>query len=45
MRQEVEAKLTCYTKDSIKDNVVLRKQVANEASDIMARMGAFMGGV
>jgi hypothetical protein len=43
MRQEVEAKLAGHNKDSIKDNPVLRKQVADEAADIMARMGAFMG--
>jgi hypothetical protein len=43
MRQEVESKLASHTKDSIKDNPVLRKQVADEAADIMARMGAFMG--
>jgi hypothetical protein len=45
MRQEVEAKLVSHTKDSIKDNPVLRKQVAGEAADIMAKMGAFMGGL
>ena len=45
MRCEVEAKLASHTKDSIKDNPVLRKQVADQAADIMARMGAFMGGV
>lgn len=43
MRCEVEAKLASHTKDSIKDNPVLRKQVADQAADIMARMGAFMG--
>jgi hypothetical protein len=42
MRQEVEAKLANHTKDSVKDNPVLRKQVADEAAAIMARMGAFM---
>jgi len=45
MRQEVEAKLVSHTKDSIKDNPVLRKQVAGEAADIMTKMGAFMGGL
>jgi len=45
MRQEVEQKLANHTKDSVKDNPVLRKQVADEAADIMARMGAFMGAV
>jgi hypothetical protein len=45
MRQEVESKLANHTKDSVKDNPVLRKQVADEAAAIMARMGAFMGGV
>jgi hypothetical protein len=45
MRSEVESKLAHHTKDSVKDNPVLRKQVADEAADIMARMGAFMGGM
>lgn len=45
MRYEVETKLASHTKDSIKDNPVLRKQVATEAADIMAKMGAFMNGV
>ncbi len=45
MRSEVESKLAHHTKDSVKDNPVLRKQVADEAADIVARMGAFMGGM
>jgi len=45
MRQEVEIKLTGHSKEAIKGSPVLRKQVAEEAADIMARMGAFMGGV
>ena len=45
MRQEVETKLVGHSKEAIKGSPVLRKQVADEAADIMARMGAFMGGV
>lgn len=45
MRQEVETKLVSHSKEAIKGSPVLRKQVADEAADIMARMGAFMGGV
>lgn len=45
MRQEVETKLVGYSKEAIKGSPVLRKQVADEAADIMARMGAFMGAV
>lgn len=44
MRQEVEVKLTGYSKEAIKGSPVLRKQVADEAADIMARMGIFMQG-
>lgn len=45
MRQEVETKLVGHSKEAIKGSPVLRKQVADEAADIMARMGAFMGAV
>lgn len=45
MRQEVEVKLTGYSKEAIKGSPVLRKQVADEAADIMARMGIFMSAV
>lgn len=45
MRTEVETKLVGHSKEAIKGSPVLRKQVADEAADIMARMGAFMGGV
>ena len=45
MREEVETKLVGHSKEAIKGSPVLRKQVADEAADIMARMGAFMGAV
>lgn len=45
MRTEVETKLVGHSKEAIKGSPVLRKQVASEAADIMARMGAFMGGL
>lgn len=45
MRREVETKLVSHNKEAIKGSPTLRKQVADEAADIMARMGAFMGAV
>ncbi len=45
MRHEVESKLAHHTKDSVKDNPVLRKQVADEAAAIADRMAIFMGGM
>ena len=43
MRQEVEAKLTPHDKDVIKADPKLRQSLADEAAEIMKRMGAFMG--
>lgn len=43
MRQEVEAKLTPHDKDTIKADPKLRSSLAQEAEEIMRRMGAFMG--
>jgi hypothetical protein len=45
MRQEVEGKLAGLSKDAVVNDPVFRQTKINEASDIMARMGAFMGGV
>jgi hypothetical protein len=45
MRQEVEVKLVGHSKEAIKGSPALRKQVADEAADIVARMSIFMGGV
>jgi chromosome condensin MukBEF ATPase and DNA-binding subunit MukB len=43
MRYEVEAKLAGLSKDAVVNDPVLRQSKIDEASDIMARMGAFMG--
>ena len=43
MRYEVEAKLTGLSGDAVKNDPVLRQTKIDEAQDIMARMGAFMG--
>lgn len=43
MRVMVEAKLTGLSGDAVKNDPVLRQTKIDEASDIMARMGAFMG--
>lgn len=45
MRQEVEAKLAGLSKDAVVNDPVFRQTKIDEAADIMARMGAFMGGV
>lgn len=45
MRQEVEGKLAGLSKDAVVNDPVFRQTKIDEASDIMARMGAFMGGV
>jgi hypothetical protein len=45
MRAEVEAKLVGLSGDAVKNDPVLRQSKIDEASDIMARMGAFMGGL
>jgi hypothetical protein len=45
MRQEVEAKLTGYAKDTLVADTKLRQTKADEANDIAARMAAFMGGL
>lgn len=45
MRQEVEQKLVGHHPDSLRNDPKLRKDKADEAKDIMARMGAFMGGM
>jgi hypothetical protein len=45
MRAEVEAKLTGLSGDAVKNDPVFRQTKIDEASDIIARMGAFMGGV
>ena len=45
MRQEVEVKLVGHSKEAIKGSPALRKQVADEANAIAAKMAAFMGGV
>lgn len=42
MRQEVEARLTCYDRDDLVGNPVMRIAVAKEAEDIMSKMDAFM---
>lgn len=43
MRQEVEGKLAGLSKDAVVNDPVFRQTKIDEASDIMARMGAFMG--
>ena len=43
MRQEVEGKLAGLSKDAMVNDPVFRQTKIDEASDIMARMGAFMG--
>lgn len=43
MRYEVEAKLAGLSGDAVKNDPVLRQSKIDEAQDIMARMGAFMG--
>lgn len=45
MRYEVEAKLAGLSGDAVKQDAVFRQTKIDEANDIMARMGAFMGGV
>jgi hypothetical protein len=45
MRQEVEGKLAGLSKDAVVNDPVFRQTKIDEAADIMARMGAFMGGV
>lgn len=45
MRSEVEAKLAGLSGDAVKQDAVFRQTKIDEATDIMARMGAFMGGV
>ena len=45
MRSEVEAKLAGLSGDAVKQDPVFRQTKIDEAADIMARMGAFMGGV
>ena len=45
MRQEVEGKLAGLSKDAVVNDPVFRQTKIDEASDIMARMGAFMQGV
>ena len=45
MRQEVESKLTGLSGDAVKNDPVLRRTKIDEASDIMAKMSVFMGGV
>lgn len=45
MRQEVEGKLTGFSKDALVTNVALRQTKASEANDIAARMAVFMGGL
>ena len=44
MRQEVEQKLAMQSKEAIKGSPVLRKQAADAAADIMARMSVWMQG-
>ena len=43
MRQEVEGKLVGYHPDALRNDPDLRRDKAEEANDIMAKMGAFMG--
>jgi len=43
MRYEVEGKLAGLSKDAVVNDPVFRQTKIDEASDIMARMGAFMG--
>jgi chromosome condensin MukBEF ATPase and DNA-binding subunit MukB len=45
MRHEVEGKLAGLSKDAVVNDPVFRQTKIDEAADIMARMGAFMGGV
>ena len=45
MRMEVEQKLARHHPDSLRNDPVLRRDTAEEARRIMARMGSWMGGV
>lgn len=44
MRREVERKLGTVNAEDLRNNETARAEVADTAADIMARMGAFMGG-
>jgi hypothetical protein len=43
MRQEVEGKLASYSPEVLRNNVTVRQTVAEDASEIMDKMRAFMG--
>lgn len=45
MRQAVEAQLVSVPTDAIRADLTVRKSTAETAEDIMAKMGAFMGGI
>ena len=45
LRQEVEQKLVGHHPDALRNDPDLRRDKAQEAKDIMAKMGAFMGGL
>jgi len=45
MRQEVEGKLSGLSKDAVVNDPVFRRTKIDEANDIIAKMGVFMGGV
>ena len=45
LRQEVEQKLVGHHPDALRNDPDLRRDKAQEAKDIMAKMGAFMGGI
>ena len=44
MRQEVEAKLTGFHPDTLRHDLDVRRQAATDATDIINKMKAFMGG-
>ena len=43
MRQQVEEKLSGFHPDALRNDPDLRRDTAADASDIMSKMGAFMG--
>jgi len=43
MRQQVERELAAYDPDMLRHNLTVREKTANEAANILKRMGVFMG--